>query len=123
MLVLPLVVVRLSRDAQQSAGEAANEIAPFDFIDQLVLWIPANPVEAFAAANMLRIIFFAIVVGIAVFSCNLYHVPVTLGGVLRIVFLGLARPGCRQYVLQRVGRSGWNDARGVTLRDARSGDM
>ena len=27
---------------------------------------------------------------IAVFSCNLYHIPVTLGGVVQILFLGLA---------------------------------
>lgn len=50
------------------AGEATNEIAQFDFIDQLVQWIPTNPVEALAAANMLQIIFFAIVVGIALLS-------------------------------------------------------
>ncbi|HUT09786.1 MAG TPA: dicarboxylate/amino acid:cation symporter [Thermoguttaceae bacterium] len=51
-----------------TAGEATNEIPQFDFIDQLVQWIPTNPVEAFAAANMLQIIFFAIVVGIALLS-------------------------------------------------------
>ena len=50
------------------AGEASNEIAQFDFIDQLVQWIPTNPFEALAAANMLQIIFFAIVVGIALLS-------------------------------------------------------
>lgn len=50
------------------AGEATNEIAQFDFIDQLVQWIPTNPFEALAAANMLQIIFFAIVVGIALLS-------------------------------------------------------
>lgn len=49
-------------------GEASNEIAQFDFIDQLVQWIPTNPVEALAAANMLQIIFFAIVVGITLLS-------------------------------------------------------
>ena len=27
---------------------------------------------------------------IAVFSCNLYHIPITLGGVLQFLFLGLA---------------------------------
>ena len=50
------------------AGEATHEIAQFDFIDQLVQWIPTNPFEALAAANMLQIIFFAIVVGIALLS-------------------------------------------------------
>jgi Na+/H+-dicarboxylate symporter len=50
------------------AGEASHEIAQFDFIDQLVQWIPTNPVEALAAGNMLQIIVFAIVVGITLLS-------------------------------------------------------
>ena len=48
--------------------EATGEIAKFDFIDQLVHWIPTNPVDAFATTNMLQIIFFAIVVGITLLS-------------------------------------------------------
>ncbi len=51
-----------------TAGEATNEIAKFDFADQLVQWIPTNPAESFATANMLQIIFFAIVVGVTLLS-------------------------------------------------------
>jgi len=36
----------------------------FSFIDNLVHWIPKNPIEALATANMLQIIAFAIIVGI-----------------------------------------------------------
>jgi Na+/H+-dicarboxylate symporter len=40
------------------------EFEEFSFIDNLVHWIPKNPIEALATANMLQIITFAIIVGI-----------------------------------------------------------
>lgn len=40
----------------------------FSFIDNLVRWIPKNPIEALATANMLQIIAFAIIVGIALLA-------------------------------------------------------
>jgi len=40
----------------------------FSFIDNLVHWIPKNPIEALATANMLQIIVFAIIVGIALLA-------------------------------------------------------
>jgi len=40
----------------------------FSFIDNLVHWIPENPIEALATANMLQIITFAIIVGIALLA-------------------------------------------------------
>lgn len=40
----------------------------FSFIDNLVHWIPKNPIEALATANMLQIIVFAIIVGITLLA-------------------------------------------------------
>jgi len=40
----------------------------FSFIDNLVHWIPENPIEALAKANMLQIIVFAIIVGITLLA-------------------------------------------------------
>ena len=40
----------------------------FNFIDNLVHWIPKNPIEALATANMLQIIVFAIIVGITLLA-------------------------------------------------------
>ena len=40
----------------------------FSFIDNLVHWIPKNPIEALATANMLQIIAFAIIVGITLLA-------------------------------------------------------
>jgi Na+/H+-dicarboxylate symporter len=54
--------------ALADAGGVQAEIAEFDLTGQMVHWIPTNPVEAFATANMLQIIFFAIVVGITLLS-------------------------------------------------------
>jgi Na+/H+-dicarboxylate symporter len=40
------------------------ELEEFNFIENLVQWIPQNPVEALTTGNMLQIIVFAIIVGI-----------------------------------------------------------
>lgn len=40
----------------------------FSFIDNLVHWVPKNPIEALATANMLQIIVFAIIVGITLLA-------------------------------------------------------
>jgi len=47
---------------------ALPQLEAFSFTDKLVHWIPTNPIEAFAEANMLQIIVFAIIVGIALLS-------------------------------------------------------
>jgi len=47
-------------------GEMTTE--QFNLIDNLVQWIPKNPVEAFASANMLQIIVFAIIIGITLLA-------------------------------------------------------
>jgi len=45
-----------------------TNLEEFSFIDNLVHWIPTNPMEAFAEANMLQIIVFAVIVGITLLS-------------------------------------------------------
>ncbi|MFO7974999.1 MAG: cation:dicarboxylase symporter family transporter, partial [Candidatus Hydrogenedentota bacterium] len=40
------------------------EPATFNFIDNLVSWVPKNPVESLASGNMLQIIVFSIIAGI-----------------------------------------------------------
>jgi len=47
-------------------GEITTE--KFNFVDNLVHWIPKNPIEAFASANMLQIIIFALIVGITLLA-------------------------------------------------------
>lgn len=47
---------------------ATAKAAEFNFVDSLVQWVPANPVEAFASADMLQIIFFAVIVGITMLA-------------------------------------------------------
>jgi len=55
------VVIDLSKTPEMKFEE-------FSFIDNLVHWIPKNPIEALATANMLQIIAFAIIVGIALLA-------------------------------------------------------
>ncbi len=47
---------------------AVVESASYNFIDNVVSWVPDNIVQAMATANMLQIIFFAIFVGVALLS-------------------------------------------------------
>ncbi len=47
---------------------AVVESVPYNFIDNVVSWVPDNVVQAMATANMLQIIFFAIFVGVALLS-------------------------------------------------------
>jgi len=44
------------------------EITEFNFIDNLVQWVPKNPIQALATTNMLQIIFFAIIVGVTLLA-------------------------------------------------------
>ena len=48
-----------------TATEMAPKVAP-SFVDTLINIIPRNPVAAFAAANVLQIIFFAVMLGVAI---------------------------------------------------------
>jgi len=55
------IVIALSKTPEMKFEE-------FSFIDNLVHWIPKNPIEALATANMLQIIAFAIIVGITLLA-------------------------------------------------------
>ncbi len=48
--------------------EAVVESVSYNFIDNVVSWVPDNVVQAMANANMLQIIFFAIFLGVALLS-------------------------------------------------------
>lgn len=60
----------------QPGGKAAGllntggkiEPASFNFIDNLVSWVPKNPVESLASGNMLQIIVFSIIVGVGLLA-------------------------------------------------------
>jgi len=52
----------------ETAEGATAKAAEFNLVDGLVEWVPTNPIEAFASAHMLQIIFFAVVVGIALLA-------------------------------------------------------
>lgn len=47
---------------------ATVETTDFNFIDNLVGWIPTNPIEALATMNMLQVIVFSVIVGIALLA-------------------------------------------------------
>jgi len=47
------------------AQDQVIQVTEYNFIDNMVSWIPDNVVNAMATANMLQIIFFAVFVGIA----------------------------------------------------------
>jgi len=51
-----------------AAAGAAVQPAEFTFIDNFVQWVPVNPIEAFASGNLLQIIVFAILVGVALLA-------------------------------------------------------
>jgi Na+/H+-dicarboxylate symporter len=55
------VVIDRSETAEMTLEE-------FSLIDNLVQWIPKNPIEALVTANMLQIIVFAIIVGITLLA-------------------------------------------------------
>ncbi len=52
----------------ETAKGATAKAAEIDFVDNLLQWVPTNPMEALASANMLQIIFFSIVVGVALLA-------------------------------------------------------
>lgn len=47
---------------------AKVEVTDFNFIENMVSWVPTNPVQAMVTANMLQVIVFSIVVGISLLA-------------------------------------------------------
>jgi Na+/H+-dicarboxylate symporter len=55
-------------DEVSSVVQAADPTADFSFIDNLVQWVPNNPIAAMAEGSMLQIIIFSIITGLALVS-------------------------------------------------------
>jgi Na+/H+-dicarboxylate symporter len=53
-----------------SGAAAPSPAAEFRFLDSLVQWVPDNPIAAFASGDLLQVIFFAVVVGIALLAAG-----------------------------------------------------
>lgn len=60
------LVIRPGIGAEGILGTAGEiKAANYSVVASLLNWIPTNPVEAMASANMLQVIFFALIVGVA----------------------------------------------------------
>lgn len=57
-----------SLDEATTAAQAVEPTANFSFVDNLIQWIPNNPIAAMAEGNMLQIIIFSIITGLALVS-------------------------------------------------------
>ena len=70
--ILGIFVALVMQPGKKAAGllAAGGKIEPasFNFIDNLVSWIPKNPVESLASGNMLQIIVFSIIAGIGLLA-------------------------------------------------------
>jgi proton glutamate symport protein len=56
---------RLLAEYSEQAGQRIGRAESVSFIDQLIAIVPTNPFEALSSGNMLQIVFFALLVGIA----------------------------------------------------------
>lgn len=60
------LVIRPGIGAEGILGTVGEiKAAKYSVIESILNWIPTNPVEAMASANMLQVIFFALIVGVA----------------------------------------------------------
>ncbi|MFW6139776.1 MAG: dicarboxylate/amino acid:cation symporter [Acidobacteriota bacterium] len=70
--ILGIFVALVMQPGKKAAGllAAGGKIEPasFNFIDNLVSWVPKNPVESLASGNMLQIIVFSIIAGIGLLA-------------------------------------------------------
>lgn len=63
------LVIKPGRGAAGLLETAAEgEAVQFDAVENIVSWVPENPVQAMAEANMLQIIIFSVIVGIALLA-------------------------------------------------------
>lgn len=49
-------------------GQAPVQVTEYNFLENLVSWVPENPIQAMANANMLQIIVFSFIVGITLLA-------------------------------------------------------
>jgi Na+/H+-dicarboxylate symporter len=54
----------------ETAAEATTKATEFHFLDSLVQWVPENPIAAFASGDLFEVIFFAVVVGVALLAAG-----------------------------------------------------
>ncbi len=70
--ILGVSVALVIQPGEKAAGllNTGGKIEPasFNFIDNLVSWVPKNPVESLASGNMLQIIVFSIIVGVGLLA-------------------------------------------------------
>jgi Na+/H+-dicarboxylate symporter len=69
-IALALIVQPGKGMLAEAAAGATTKAAEFHFLESLVQWVPENPIAAFASADLLQVIFFAIVVGIALLAAG-----------------------------------------------------
>jgi len=63
------IVIRPGKEAIGLLDEGVKvEVADFNFIENLVTWIPTNPFQAMATMNMLQVIIFSLIVGISLLA-------------------------------------------------------
>ena len=67
-MTLALLVMPGQGLTPEAAGAAVATPSDFNLLDSIVQWVPTNPIEALATTNLLQIIFFAILVGVALLA-------------------------------------------------------
>ena len=85
--VTGMIVALIIRPGKEALGllnaGVKIETTPFNFIENIVSWIPANPIEAMANTNMLQVIVFSLIVGISLLTLGK-----RVGGLLKLVTEG-----------------------------------
>jgi Na+/H+-dicarboxylate symporter len=70
--ILGIAVALVISPGEESSGlldtVSEVEIQEFSFIDNLVSWIPTNPIQAMVTPNMFQVIIFSIIIGIGLIS-------------------------------------------------------
>lgn len=83
-VIIGIIFALIIRPGKNAIGLLADDVtakaAEFNFLDNIVTWIPTNPIQAMASTNMLQVIVFSIFIGIALLALG-KNVP----GLLAIV--------------------------------------
>ena len=63
------LVLQPGKEASGVLSESANvETAHYRFIENLIDWIPTNPIQAMASSNMLQVIVFSLITGVTLLA-------------------------------------------------------
>jgi len=69
MGIIVAMIIRPGKEALGLLNAGAKiETTQFNFIENIVSWIPANPIQAMANTNMLQVIVFSLIVGISLLT-------------------------------------------------------